>query len=83
MKLPSPIASLLALAVTALLYPLLVIVAHQWRLHERDALTPYRCDAGNEGDDEVIPLDASPLLEEYPIPPCFERWWQDEAKKGK
>ena len=30
-----------------------------------------------------IPLDAPPLLEEYPLPRCFEDWWWNEARKGK
>jgi hypothetical protein len=35
---------LLASLITVLLYPLLIIFSHYWRQHERDVLTPYRCD---------------------------------------
>jgi len=40
------LSGFLALLITALLYPLLVILSYQWRRHEREALLPYHCDGG-------------------------------------
>ena len=42
-----------------------------------------RCNTGEEAPapPEVIPLDKEPLLEEYPIPKCFEEWIHNKGLK--
>lgn len=40
-----------------------------------------RCNAGDEPPAplDVIPLDKEPLLEDYPLPKCFQDWITDKG----